>query len=38
LSKGVGLGKIAQLLKIADVSRIIYYANLIPLNREDVYN
>jgi hypothetical protein len=38
LSQGVGLGKISQLLKIPDISRAIYYANLIPLSREDVYN
>ena len=38
LPKGVGLGKFAQLLKLTDISRVIYYANLIPLSREDVYN
>ena len=38
LFKGVGLGKLAQLLKLADISRAVYYANLIPLSREDVYN
>src|SRR5208282_660423 len=38
LPKGVGLGKMAQLLKLPDISRAIYYANLIPLSREDVYN
>ena len=38
LPKGVGLGKCAQLLKLSDISRVIYYANLIPLGREDVYN
>lgn len=38
LSQGVGLGKLAQLLKIPDICRIIYYANLIPLSREDVYS
>ena len=31
LLKGVGLGKLAQLLRLPDVSRAIYYANLIPL-------
>jgi hypothetical protein len=38
LPKAVSLGKVAQLLKLPDISRAIYYANLIPLNREDVYN
>ena len=38
LPKGVGLGKLSQLLKLPDISRAVYYANLIPLSREDVYN
>jgi hypothetical protein len=38
LLKGAGMGKLAQLLKLPDISRAIYYANLIPLSREDVYN
>jgi site-specific recombinase XerD len=38
LSQGVGLGKISQLLKLTDLAKAIYYANLIPLSREDVYN
>lgn len=38
LPQGVGLGKFSQLLKLPDISRSIYYANLIPLSREDVYN
>ena len=38
LPKGVGLGKAAQLLQLSDISQAIYYANLIPLSREDVYN
>jgi len=38
LPKQVGLTKAAQLLKLSDVSRAIFYANLIPLSREDVYN
>jgi site-specific recombinase XerD len=37
LAKGVGISKLAQLLKLADISRVIYYGNLIPLSREDVY-
>ncbi len=32
LSKGLGLGKFAQLLNLPDVSRAVYYANLIPLS------
>ncbi len=38
LPKGVGLAKFAQLLNLSDISRAVYYANLIPLSREDVYN
>jgi Phage integrase SAM-like domain len=38
LSQGVGLGKLTQLLKLPDIGRAFYFANLIPLNREDVYN
>jgi hypothetical protein len=34
LPKGVGLAKSAQLLKLPDISRAIYFANLIPLSRE----
>ena len=37
LSQGVGLAKLSQLLKLPDISRAVYYANLIPLNREDAY-
>jgi Phage integrase SAM-like domain len=37
LSQGVGLGKLAQLLKLPDISRAVYYADLIPLSREDEY-
>ena len=37
LPKGLGLGKFAQLLKLPDISRAIYYSNLIPLSREDAY-
>ena len=37
LSQGVQLSKIAQLLKLPDIARVIYYSNLIPLSREDVY-
>jgi len=38
ISQGVGLGKLAQLLDLPDILRAVYYANLIPLRREDVYN
>ncbi len=38
LPQGVGLGKLSQLLSLSDISRAVYYANLIPLSREDVYN
>ena len=38
LPKGVGLSKLTQLLKLPDISRAVYFANLIPLSREDAYN
>jgi len=38
LTKGVSLSKLSQLLNLSDISRAVYYANLIPLSREDVYN
>jgi len=38
LSQGVGLAKLAQLLGLPDISRAVYYADLIPLSREDVNN
>lgn len=38
LPKGTGLGKFAQLLKLPDISRAVYYGNLIPLSREDMRN
>ena len=38
LSKDVGLAKCTQLLKLSDIARVLYFAKLIPLNREDVYN
>lgn len=37
IAQGVGLSKLAQLLKIPDISRTVYFADLIPLSREDVY-
>jgi len=38
LSKGVGVTRLALLLRITDLARIIYFADLIPLSREDMYN
>ncbi len=38
LGKGVSLGRISILLKMPDIARLMYYANLIPLSREDMYN
>lgn len=38
LARGVGLGKVCQILKLKDVAQIMYWANFIPLQREDVYN
>jgi hypothetical protein len=38
LPQGIGIGKFVQLLKLPDITRVIYFANLIPLSREDVYN
>ena len=36
INKGVGLGKLAQLLKLTDIARTIYFADLIPLSRADL--
>ncbi|MDE1920477.1 MAG: hypothetical protein KGJ09_01890 [Candidatus Omnitrophica bacterium] len=33
LSQGVGLARLAQLLKLTDIARCIYFADLIPLSR-----
>ena len=38
LAKGTGLGKASKLLRLSDVGRMMHYANLIPLSREDMYN
>lgn len=38
LSQGTGLGKLSQLLKLTDIAQAIYFANLIPLAREDAYS
>ncbi len=37
LPKATGLGKLAQLLKLPDISRAMYYADLIPLSRQEAY-
>jgi len=36
LAQGVGLLKLARLLKLSDISRTVYFSPLIPLSREDV--
>lgn len=38
LGRGVGLGKVCQVLKLKDVAQIMYWSNFIPLQRQDVYN
>jgi hypothetical protein len=38
LSKGVGIGKASKLLGLSDIARVMYYANFVPLSREDMYN
>jgi len=37
-SKGASFGKTFELLRLPDIGRMVYYANLIPLSREDMYN
>ncbi len=37
-AKGLTIGRVCQLLEISDVARLMYYAKLIPLSREDMYN
>ena len=37
-AKGTSLGKICKLLSLSDIAKILYYRNLIPLSREDMYN
>lgn len=37
IAQGTGLNKLAQILKLPDISRAVYFADLIPLSREDVY-
>lgn len=38
LNKSVGLGKAVKLLQLTDVARIMFFSNLIPLKREEMYN
>ena len=37
-AKGVGFVKVYAILKLSDIAKMMYYANLIPLSREDIYN
>jgi hypothetical protein len=37
LNTGVGLGKLAQLLKLRDIAQGVYFSGLIPLSREEAY-
>jgi len=36
-SQGVSLTKTAELLKLTDIGRAVYFAHLIPLSREDLH-
>ncbi len=38
LGKSVTLGKAVKLLKLTDIARVMYFSNLIPLKREEMYN
>jgi len=38
LGKSVILGKVIKLLKLTDVAKVMYFSNLIPLKREEMYN
>ena len=38
LAQGTSLGRICKVLPLSDIARIMYYGNLIPLSREDMYN
>ena len=38
LSRSVPIGKVIKLLKLNDVARIMYFSNLIPLKREEMYS
>jgi hypothetical protein len=37
-SKRVGLVRAMKILELSDIARVMHYANLIPLSREDMYN
>ncbi len=37
LTRGIFLGKAAKLLQLNDAARLMFYANLIPLSREEMY-
>lgn len=37
-AKGASLSRICKLLPLSDIARMMYYRNLIPLSREDMYN
>lgn len=38
LAKGVTFTKAYRLMKLTDIGKMLYFANLIPLTREDMYN
>lgn len=38
LRRSVPPGKAAKLMKLTDIGKIVYFANLIPLKREEMYN
>ncbi len=38
LAKGVSFFKVYQLMKFDDVAQMLYFSNLIPLTRQDMYN
>ncbi len=37
-AQGLTIGRVCQLVKFSDVARLMYYAKIIPLSREDMYN
>ncbi len=38
LARSIATGRVVKLLKFDDIGRIIYFSNLIPLKREEMYN
>ena len=38
LVKNISLGKICKVSGLPDIARLLYYRNLIPISREDMYN